>query len=345
MLAARIVQELGIIVLGVHFSTGFCTIQRRRRVAREGDIGDKRLRNEALETAATLQLPIEIIDVSSDYIPVVTNPKHGYGSHMNPCQDCRAFMLRKAKEYMEAHDAHFVITGEVVGQRPNSQKKHLLRQTEREAGLEGFVVRPLSAKLLPETVPEREGMIDRNKLYDISGRGRRRQIEMAADFGIEEYAQPSGGCCMLVEEAFSRRLKGYLDNNPVSALTSGVVALLSTGRHLLLNNGKRVIVGRHEGENEYLQSVCDSGYVCLEASKGSSPITLIEKPVTTIDINDAARITAGYSKWKHEPTVEVMIRDGDESRNVTVVPFNSDILWKMNVGADPSSRPEVKATD
>lgn len=337
-LAAVIVRELGIEVTGIHFATGFCGLQRRRRVARPEEADDPRLRNEALHVAGTLRIPIEIIEVSQEYLPLVLNPKHGYGSHMNPCQDCRAFMLRQAKAHLEEFGARFIVTGEVVGQRPNSQKRHLLYQTERDGGARGLVLRPLSAKLLRPTIPEEEGWVDREKLYAISGRGRKEQIELAEQFGISEYAQPAGGCCLLVEEAFSRRLRDFLAHNPPEALTQERVALLSTGRHLRLPDGTKVIVGRHEGENNFLDRARGPELWRLEAAGGGSPVALVAGPLTPEQTELAAAVVAGYSRAKHEPAVVVAVDTGQTTEEVTVAPLSQDQLWEMNVGAAPSSR-------
>jgi len=337
-LSARIVQEQGINVVGVHFSTGFCGVQRRRRVARPAEFGSPALGNQALQSAATLEIPIEIIDVSDDYLTVVLNPAHGYGSNMNPCQDCRAFMLRQAKAFLEEIGADFAVTGEVVGQRPNSQKRHMLYQTERESGLGGLILRPLSAKLLRPTIPEREGWVIRDQLYAISGRGRKQQMELAARFGISEYPQPAGGCCLLVEQAFSRRLRDYLEHNPPEALGHDEVALLSVGRHLRLPDGTKVIVGRHEGENNFLECARRPEHWRLEASGGGSPIALCRGPLSTDQVDLAAAIVAGYSRLKGEPAVEVQVDSGQAILSVTVTPLPQETLWRWNVGAAPTSR-------
>ncbi len=337
MLAARIVQDQGVEVIGVHFSTGFCTIQRRRRVARPTDLESPSLRNEALSSAATLQIPVELIDVAEEYLPMVLNPKHGYGAHMNPCQDCRAFMLGRAKEYMEEIGANFIVTGEVVGQRPNSQKKHLLYQTERESDLRGLILRPLSAKLLRPSLAEEEGCVDRETLYAISGRGRKQQIELAAQFGISDFAQPAGGCCLLVEEAFSLRLKDYLHHNTADALDQYQVGLLSVGRHLRLPDGTKIIVGRHEGENNFLDRIRRPEHWRLEAFGGGSPVAILNGPLTPEQVDTAAAIVAGYSRAKRELSVTVEIETGQEAKTVTVTPLSQEELWAMNVGARPST--------
>ncbi len=337
MLAARIVQEQGIEVQGVHFSTGFCSVQRRRRLARPAELDSPRLRNEALQSAAALHVPIDIIDVAEDYLPVVLNPRHGYGAHMNPCQDCRAFMLKRAKVYMEEIGAQFIVTGEVVGQRPNSQLRHLLRQTERESDLAGYILRPLSARLLDPSIPELEGWVNREALYAISGRGRKEQIKLAKRYAIDEYAQPAGGCCMLVEQAFTRRLRDFLQHNPPEALTQEEVALLSAGRHLRLPDHTKVIVGRHEGENTFLDRARRPDHWRLEAVGGKSPVALVRGPLRDEQVYLTAAIVAGYSKARSQPRVDVLVDTGSQVQTVSVAPLSQDQLWEMNVGASQGS--------
>jgi tRNA-uridine 2-sulfurtransferase len=339
MLAARIVQEQGIKVLGVHFATGFCAVQRRRRVARPTASNRRRLRNEALHSAAQLRVPVEIVDIADDYLAVVLEPAHGYGAHMNPCQDCRAFMLARARAHMEAVGAHFVVTGEVVGQRPNSQRRHLLRQIEREAGLEGLILRPLSAKLLDETVPEREGWVDRDRLYAIGGRGRKEQLRLAEEFGLDDFAQPAGGCCMLVEEAFARRLRDFLAHNPPQALSREAIALLSVGRHFRLPDGTKVIAGRDEGENRFLDGARRPDHWRLQTPDGRSPVALVKGPLEPEQVELAAAIVAGYSKQRREPVVAVEVDTGEAVERRDVAPLSPGVLWRMNVGADSSSAP------
>jgi tRNA-specific 2-thiouridylase len=337
MLAARIVQEQGIEILGVHFATGFCALQRRRRVARPAELNSDRLRNEALHSAAQLHVPVEVIDVADDYLPVVLKPKHGYGAHMNPCQDCRAFMLRRARDYMEEVGAQFIVTGEVVGQRPNSQRRHQLRQIEREAKLEGLILRPLSAKLLDETLPEREGWVDRTKLFGIAGRSRREQLRLAEEFGLDDFAQPAGGCCMLVEEAFTRRLEDFLAHNPAEALNREAIALLSVGRHFRLPDGTKVIAGRHEGENRFLDRVREEGHWRFQTVDQRSPVALVRGPLAPEQVELTAAIVASYSKQRDEPVVAVEVDTGQATETWWVARLPQKLLWEMNVGAAPSS--------
>ena len=202
-LALALVKRQGIEVKAVSFYTGFCITETQRR---KGGRADGTVpRNEALRAAADLEVDIEYVDISgSGYLDMLVHPRYGYGANANPCVDCRIFMMARAREIMGREGADFVFTGEVLGQRPKSQRRDTLRIIERESGLDGRLLRPLSAKLLPPTAPEREGLVDRERLEAISGRSRHRQMELARELGIADYPQPAGGCCFLTDEAFSR---------------------------------------------------------------------------------------------------------------------------------------------
>jgi tRNA-specific 2-thiouridylase len=313
MLAIRIILEQGVQVTALHFRTGFSYPRRDR------ETGELRP-SDAERAAEMLGVPLEIIEVSEAYIPVVLNPRFGYGSGMNPCVDCRIFLLRQAKVWMEEHGCHFVFTGEVAGQRPKSQMRPTLRTVERESGLAGILLRPLSAKLLAPTILEQRGWVDREKLYSISGRGRKTQIELAKKFGITEYAQPSGGCCTLIHHAYSHRLRDLLNHEGEKALTTEQAQLLAVGRHLRLPSGRKVVVGRHERENDTLES-CGVPGVLLTTPDHSGPVTLVPGDPTQEEIEQAARITAGYSDGKDELAVRVEVcRAGSPVEAITVTP-------------------------
>jgi len=307
-LAVRVMVEQEIEVTALHFRTGFSYVERSRAAGR---VPVKR--SDAEWAAAELGVDLEVIDVTDDYIPLVLNPRYGYGSGLNPCVDCRIFLLQKAKAWMEDHGYHFVFTGEVVGQRPKSQMRPSLDTVERESGLQGYLLRPLSAKLLQPTVPEREGWVDRDRLYAISGRGRKEQIALAEQFGITDYAQPSGGCCYLIDRNYSRRLDDFLAYEGGRKLTREHVQLLAVGRHLRLLSGRRVVVGRHERENEFL-ATCGVGGVLLTTMDHPGPTTLVPGEPSQEEIELAARITAGYSDGGCEPSVRVEVRDNGRMR-------------------------------
>ncbi|MEK7798850.1 MAG: hypothetical protein AAB297_03390, partial [Acidobacteriota bacterium] len=203
-LAARVLLEQGIEVIGLNYSTGFCMNDHRRAMARP-DEDPKRMRNEGLRAGADLGILIEVLDAGEAYMKMVLNPRHGYGKRANPCIDCRIFMIHGAAEYMREHGGHFVFTGEVLGQRPMSQHMQALRLIEKECGIEGYLLRPLSAAHLPPSMPEQLGWVDRSRLLGISGRSRKDQMALSATWGIGDYPQPSGGCCYLADENFARR--------------------------------------------------------------------------------------------------------------------------------------------
>ncbi|RLC83732.1 MAG: hypothetical protein DRI79_13685 [Chloroflexi bacterium] len=325
-LAIKIMLEQGIRVTALHFRTGFSFVERNRVAGREPSRP-----YDAERAAAMLGVPLEVIDVSDEYLPLVLHPRYGYGSGMNPCVDCRIFLLRKAKAWMEAHGHHFVFTGEVLGQRPKSQMRPSLNTVERESGLRGYLLRPLSAKLLRPTVPEQRGWVNREKLYEISGRGRKEQIRLAEQFGITDYPQPSGGCCYLIDQTYSRRLRDFLAHEGPEALTPEQVQLLAVGRHLRLLSGHKVIVGRHERENAYL-ATCGVEGVLLTTVDHPGPTTLVPGGPAREEIELAARITAGYSDGKEEPAVRVEVRgDGEPVKVLTVAPMVREEMQALMV--------------
>jgi len=302
-LAVQIMLEQGIEVTALHFRTGFSYVERNCAVGR-GPPGP----SDAERAATMLGVDLEVIDVSDEYLPLVLHPRYGYGSGMNPCVDCRIFLLRKAKAWMNNHGYCFVFTGEVVGQRPKSQMRPTLNTVERASGLRSYLLRPLSAKLLKPTVPEERGWVDREKLYAISGRGRKAQIALAKQFGIADYPQPSGGCCCLIDKTYSRRLRDFLAHEGAEALSHEWVRLLAVGRHMRLPSGRKVIVGRHERENEYLETCGVEGNL-LATVDHPGPTTLAPGELAREEIELAARITAGYSDGRGEPAVRVEVRD------------------------------------
>lgn len=250
-LATKVLVDLGVEVEGVNFSTGFCVTEHTRNF-KSGE--EKPLRpNEALRLASELKFKMHIIDISKDYLPVVTEPKYGYGANMNPCIDCRIFMFKRMRKLMDEFGAQFMYTGEVLGQRPMSQHREALKTIERDSGLSGLVLRPLSAGLLEPTIPEKEGWVDRTKLLALSGRSRKPQMALAKDFGLEDYPQPAGGCCYLTDPQYAKKLEDFFRYNGKEALTHEVVLMLKVGRHFRVSNRVKAIVGRNERENNFLK--------------------------------------------------------------------------------------------
>jgi hypothetical protein len=306
-LALALVKRQGIEVKAVNFYTGFCITETQRR---KGGRPDGTIpRNEALRAGADLEVEVEYVDVSGDdYLDLIVNPRHGYGANANPCVDCRIFMMRHAREIMEREGADFVFTGEVLGQRPKSQRRDTLRTVERESGLTGRLLRPLSARLLEPTIPEREGKVDRARLLDVSGRSRQRQIALARELGLADWPQPAGGCCYLTDESFSRKLFDVLDAREASGEERRIrredIVLLSTGRHFRLSPGVKLMVGRTEGENGILESYA-GGRARLAARDLTGPVALVEGEPTWEERIQAARIVARYGKGKDQPLVAV----------------------------------------
>ena len=323
MLAIRVVTEQGIRVTALHFRTGFSYLERNRTIGQETGP------TQVERAAALLNVPLEVIDLADEYISVVLHPRYGYGSGMNPCVDCRIFLLRRAKDWMEEHGYHFVFTGEVVGQRPKSQMRPTLKTVERESGLQNYLLRPLSAKILPPTEPEQRGWVDREKLYGISGRGRKEQITLAAQLRIDDYPQPSGGCCYLVDQTYSRRLRDLLAHEGEESLNVERAQLLAVGRHLRLPSGCKIVVGRREQENNYL-ATCDVAGVLLTTPQHPGPTTLIPGAPTRDEIEMAARITAGYSDGWDEPAVPVRVSKGPTGV-LTVEPLDKEEIRTLMV--------------
>ena len=276
-LAIRVLQNAGAEVEAVCFSTPFFDISAARKAA------------------AALGVKLHIVDFTDDEISLVENPPHGFGGAMNPCIDCHALMIRRAGELMTRLGYDFVATGEVQGQRPMSQNRQSMGIVEKCSTMKGRLVRPLSAKLLEPTVPELEGKLDREKLLDISGRARDRQIALAAEFGIVDYPSPAGGC-KLTEEGFCRKLKDLQDHEGLA--DRRLVELLLVGRRFRLPDGSSVILGRDRNENQVLRTerVADSG-VRLAPMNVPGPTALVPVLKSKADLALAAELVCSYSKY------------------------------------------------
>jgi hypothetical protein len=313
-LAAALMKGMGVGVLGVNFSTGFCVTDHKRAVRRDTD--PKKLRNEALRAGADLGIKVEVVDISAEYLDIVTRPKHGYGKNVNPCIDCRAFMLRTAGEIMRRERAHFVFTGEVLGQRPMSQHRRAMRTIEKDAGLEGLILRPLSAQHLEPTIPEMRGWVDREQLLALEGRTRKPQMALIQDLGITDYPNPAGGCCFLADENFARKFRDLVSHSD-ERLDPEELLLLKLGRHLRISEGVKIVAGRDEPENNFLERHVEGRWACRTEGFGS-PLTLVQGEPTREELETIARITARYSQGRGEPEVEVVCsrRSGDEEEEL-----------------------------
>jgi tRNA U34 2-thiouridine synthase MnmA/TrmU len=325
-LAAKVILRQGITVIGVNFAGGYCP---------RPFTGQSRA-----ETAAE-KLGIELVTlaIDPDFIAMVKRPKHGRGKNMNPCIDCHTLMIRKAWEWGQAEPeaksqepkaktrrADFIITGEVLGQRPMSQNRNALNTVARESGVGDRLLRPLSAKLLDPTEPERVRLVDRERLLDIKGRSRKRQMELAEQYGISEYPSPAGGC-LLTEKVFSKRLAEAFDHSEDSL---EIVELLSVGRHFRLPSGARLVVGRDELENDELVRRAPAGSVVVDAGDLPGPVGLmiLDARLQTADCRApaeedtvlAAGICARYSDKRKERAVMVKVAESE----VTVQPAGEE---------------------
>lgn len=316
MLAVKTIQEQGILVEGVNFFTGFC-VEGHTHAIRKKD-QEKEKRNNALWVAEQLGIKLHIVDISEEYKDIVLNPKHGYGANLNPCLDCKIFMvnqatlfINKAREMAADKGFDFIITGEVIGQRPKSQKMWTMPVIARESGADDRLLRPLCAKNLPPTLPEREGWVDREKLHDFSGRSRKPQIDLARRFGIEEWAQPAGGCCFLTDESYSRKLQDLWNSRGVRNYEVDDILLLKVGRHIRPKPHFKVIVSREEGENNFLEGYRKQfDHIRIVSHPG--PLALVDGLPTDDDILEAARIVGRFSKGRDadQITVEIHRKDG-----------------------------------
>jgi len=260
----------------------------------------------------------------------VLNPKHGYGANMNPCLDCKIFMvgkaslmLNKAREMAADGGFDFIITGEVMGQRPNSQLKHKLPIIARESGADDRLLRPLCAKLLPPTLPEREGWIDREKLLGFNGRSRKPQVALAKAFGFSEWAQPAGGCCFLTDETYSRKLVDLWQARGERDYELDDIMLLKVGRHLRPAPHFKVIVAREDGENNFMMGYRKQFAHVLPIDHGG-PFVLVDGKPTAEDLVLAARIGARFGQAREREHVQVEITDAaGVSRLLEVAPLKA----------------------
>ncbi len=324
LLATRVIQAQGIHVEGINFFTGFC-VEGHTHAIRNRDLSKKK-RNNALWVAETLGIKLYIVDVIEEYKDVLLNPRHGYGANLNPCLDCKSFMVRKAREWMEAHQFDFIITGEVIGQRPMSQRRDTMPVIVRESGADDRLLRPLCAQSLPTTLPEREGWVDRAKLHNFQGRGRKPQIALAREFGFTDYAQPAGGCCFLTDSSYSNKLRDLWAHRENRDYDLDDIMLLKVGRHLRPKPHFKVVVARDSGENNYLMGY-RKDFTSLDCSSHPGPLALLMGSPENADIELAARIVArfGQGRSAEKVTVSVTSKDGIEQQ-LDVTPLSADAI-------------------
>jgi len=319
-LAAKMVLEQGIELEALNFLTVFCTCTNR---------GETCLASQ--KAVGALGIPLKVFNVSEEYLNVVKHPRHGYGSNMNPCIDCRIFMLKKAKAYMAGVGASFIVTGEVLGQRPMSQRRDAMRLIEKEAGLEGYILRPLSAKFLEVTIPEKEGWVNREELLSIQGRSRKPQIRLAEHYGIRDYPCPAGGC-LLTDPGFAKRMKDLMFHAPDFYLND--VHLLKIGRHFRLSPKMKLVVGRNEDDNKKIQTFALEGDILLKTMQYPGPLSLLRGEDNVGGIETAASITLRYSKGKNLKRAEVLYGNAREElrRTISVSSIADETVRDLMIG-------------
>lgn len=295
MLAAALIRAQGIDVLALFFETPFFQSGRARK------------------SAESMDLPIKVVDITDRHLEVVRNPRHGYGRNMNPCIDCHTLMIRIAGEMMGEEEARFVVTGEVLGQRPMSQNKGSLEIVATESGLGRLLVRPLSAKHLPITIPEEKGWIDRERLMDIKGRSRKPQMELAKTFGITDYPTPAGGC-LLTDPIFSRRLRDLISFE--HRLLPGELELLKVGRHFRISPDAKLVVGRNQQENQTIGQLASHRDVLLTCRSVPGPTAVLLGRPSRETVEMAAAITASYSDAKEGAVALQMMGPREEAEEI-----------------------------
>lgn len=299
-LSAILLLKQGIEVEGLYFNNGFCIIEAQKK------LGKKTL-NPVEDFVSKYKINLRYIDIRDEFLEILKNPKYGYGSAFNPCIDCRILMLKKAKEIMEEENFDFIFTGEVLKQRPMTQMPRTLKLIEIKSGLEGLIVRPLSQKLLPETIPEKKGLVKRELLMDIEGRGRKKQIKLAKELGLLNYPSPAGGCCFLTDKNYKGRFLDLINHkkeiNPVEFF------LIKIGRHFRLSKDVKLILGRDEKENEILMEK-SKGFILLVPSE-PAPYGIMDSTKDEKILKLAADILLSFCKRKKEVSIDFYLPDGE----------------------------------
>jgi tRNA-uridine 2-sulfurtransferase len=292
-LAARLLLDQGIDVIGLHLESP---------TACRSDVG---------EVARELGIRLVSRPKGEEYLRLLRHPRFGYGRNMNPCIDCRIFMFHLGRPYLEEFDARFLFTGEVLGQRPMSQMRAAMMRIDREAGLEGWILRPLSARLLPETEPEKRGWVDRERLLGIRGRGRLPQLELAERYGLKRYQSPGGGC-LLTDPTFATRVEDLFDHDPDEHAGVDDLLLLRIGRHFRVSDRLKIVIGRNEVENRRLVDMESPDRWIAEPVGFSGPTALLCGPFSEDGLGEALRYIARYAR-EAPPDAEVHWRAGDRT--------------------------------
>ncbi|HAP68075.1 MAG TPA: hypothetical protein DCQ99_10005 [Nitrospinae bacterium] len=294
-IAVGLMVDLGIEVIALNFTSPFCTCTSK-------NAGCK---NQAVKVSEKFNIKIKSVYMGQEYINMVASPKYGYGRNLNPCLDCRIMMFKKAKEAMMEEGASFVFTGEVLGQRPMSQRRDAMNIIERDSGLKGLILRPLSAKHFDPTIPEKEGIVDRERLLDLTGRSRKAQIELAETMGINDYPCASGGC-LLTEFNFAGRMRDLIKHTETPAVKD--TKLLRVGRHFRIDENCKIIVGRDQSENEKLERLAEPDDYIFAVNGYEGPVVVMRGAIKNELIPIASKITLRYSDAPKDKEITVNYR-------------------------------------
>lgn len=319
MLAVRVIQQQGILVEGLNFFTGFCVEGHTQAIRQNQSQQSKR--NNALWVAEQLGIKLHFIDIVEPYKDVLLNPRYGYGKNLNPCLDCKIFMVQQALAWMKEQKFDFIITGEVIGQRPKSQRRDTMAIVARDSGASGLLVRPLCAKNLEPTYPEQAGWIDREHLFSFNGRSRKPQFALAKQFGFTDYAQPAGGCCFLTDAQYAAKLADLWESQGHKHYELDDIILLKIGRHLRPRPHFKLIIAREQGESQFLLGYRKQ-FASLQSLSHPGPFTLLDGKLKETDFDLAARIVARYTQGRDAEQVEFEVTDlSGNTRKQTVKPF------------------------
>jgi tRNA-specific 2-thiouridylase len=321
ILAAKAIKDLGIDVIGVYFKTPFC-LRKKKNITTPTELAHELSQNAGIE--------LKIVELNDDFLEIVRHPQHGYGKNINPCIDCKILMLGKAREMMESLGASFLISGEVLGQRPMSQHQSALDMILKESGVEGLLLRPLSAKHLEPTIPEQKNWVDREKLFDFTGRTRRPQMELAVMLGVIDYPNASGGC-LLTDPLFTKRLRDLMKFGVYDLLN---VALLKVGRHYRFAHDAKLVVGRDEAENVDIEKLAVNGDILFVPPEDlAGPSALARGNFSEDQLKLSAGIIARYCDLSGKLSIDISYRKLPDTNwkvlNVAPVPDGESEKYRL----------------
>lgn len=294
VLATKLILEQGIDVIALHYKTVFWG---------KGDYDESAAILK--KRAESLGAKFDIVEISDRYFDIVKNPKHGYGKNVNPCIDCKILIFTLAKEYMKKHKASFLVTGEVLGERPMSQNRPMLNRIEKDSGTRGILLRPLTAKLLEPTAPEEEGWVDREKLYNISGRSRKPQLTLAKKYNIEDFPNPAGGC-LLTDKNFAEKIRDLMKEKKNFSIND--IEILKNGRVFRISEKARLVVGRDEKQNSILESLARDNDYQFMTTDIAGPVAIGRGKFSKKDIEIACSVVARYSDIGSKKNIDISYR-------------------------------------